>query len=67
MKGNTNIALNTDKSKLFLQKSQPQISCLPGVSVKQKHRYRVILGGEILGDKLSLNEALKLAGLGGVA
>ena len=60
MKSNTNIAQNTGKGKLFQQKSKPQISCVPGVSVKERCRDRVILGGEILGDKLSLNEALFL-------
>ena len=51
-------------------KEKPQIKSIPGIGAKEKHRYRVILGGRILGDKLSLEQALAAAGLeakGGVA
>jgi hypothetical protein len=41
---------------------KPQIESIPGASVKEPHRYRVTLNGEILGDKLTSDEALKLAG-----
>jgi hypothetical protein len=37
-----------------------QISSIPGISPKERHRYQVTLGGEILGDRLTLDEALKL-------
>lgn len=40
---------------------KPQISSIPGTSPKQRDRYRVVLGGEILGEKLTIDEALKLA------
>jgi hypothetical protein len=39
-----------------------QISTIPGTLPKERHRYRVALNEEILGDKLTLDEALKLAG-----
>jgi hypothetical protein len=39
-----------------------QISSIPGIPAKERNRYRVTFNGEILGDKLTLDEALKLAG-----
>jgi hypothetical protein len=45
--------------KLFRQK--PQILSIPGISPKELHRYRVILGSEVLGDRLTMDEALLLA------
>jgi hypothetical protein len=39
-----------------------QIQSVPGIPAKERNRYRVVLNGEILGDKLTLDEALKLAG-----
>lgn len=45
-----------------LQKcSKPQISSTPGIPPKEKHRYRVSLGNRILGDRLTLDEAIALA------
>lgn len=46
---------------IFSKTSKPQIATTPGLSPKERNRYRVIFGTEILGDKLSLDEALKLA------
>ena len=45
--------------------SKPQIKSIPAISPREKHRYRVVLDGVILGDKLSLEEALAAAGMGG--
>jgi hypothetical protein len=42
-------------------KAKPQISSIPGVSPKDSKRYRVKLGHKILGDRLCLDEALKIA------
>jgi hypothetical protein len=42
-------------------RQKPQISSIPGVSPKQRDRYRVVMGDRILGDRLTLDEALKLA------
>lgn len=42
-------------------KTKPQIVSIPGISLKELHRYRVTLGSRILGDRLTLDEALKLA------
>jgi hypothetical protein len=44
-----------------LFRHKPQIVSAPGVSPKERSRYRVTLGGEVLGDRLTLDEALKLA------
>jgi hypothetical protein len=30
---------------------KPQISSIPGISPKEPHRYRVVLGGQVLGDR----------------
>jgi hypothetical protein len=44
------------------RKSQkPQISTTPGISQKERDRYRLVLGDRILGDFLSIEEALALA------
>jgi len=39
---------------------KPQISSLPGAHPRERHRYRVMVGDGILGDRLTLDEALKL-------
>jgi hypothetical protein len=39
---------------------KPQISSIPGISPKQRDRYHVVLGDEILGDRLTLDEAIAL-------
>jgi len=44
-----------------IKSQKPQISSTPGTSPKVRNRYRVRLGDEILGDHLSLDEALALA------
>jgi hypothetical protein len=49
-----------------LKKGQkPQISSVPGVSPKERNRYRVMLGAQILGMHLTIDEALELAAKGG--
>ena len=40
---------------------KPQICSVPGVCPKQRNRYRVLMGDRILGDRLTLDEALLLA------
>ncbi|NER48434.1 MAG: hypothetical protein F6J92_17365 [Symploca sp. SIO1A3] len=47
----------------FQGKQKPQIISIPGIPLKEKYRYRVTLGHEILGDKLSFEQAAELAGL----
>jgi hypothetical protein len=44
-----------------LFRHKPQIVSTPGICPKERCRYRVVLGGEVLGDRLTLDEALKLA------
>lgn len=46
---------------LPLKRQKPQITSVPGASIKERDRYRVSLGAVILGDKLTLDEAVKLA------
>ena len=65
MKDNTNIAQNTNNRKLFQQNFKPQISSIPGVSPKEKHRYRVTLNGQVLDTHLTFEEAVLVAGMGG--
>ena len=38
-----------------------QITSIPGISPKERHRYRVLMGDRILGDRLTLDEAIALA------
>jgi hypothetical protein len=45
--------------ELFTPK--PQILSIPGVPIAERKRYRVTLADELLGDFLSIDEALKLA------
>jgi len=47
------------ETKLFSEKAQ--IGSIPSVSPKQRNRYRVVLGREILGERLTLDEAIALA------
>jgi hypothetical protein len=53
------------KSKKHLFAQRPQIASVPGASRKERQRYRVLFGKQILGDRLSLGEALKMAQGGG--
>jgi len=39
---------------------KPQISSIPGIFPKERNRYRVMIGGQALGDRLSIDEALLL-------
>ena len=43
------------------QRGKPQISSIPGISPKKRDRYRVMVGDRVLGDRLTLDEALNLA------
>lgn len=40
---------------------KPQIQSCPGVPMRQRARYRVVLGDEILGERLTIDQALALA------
>lgn len=40
---------------------KPQISSIPGIAPKERCRYRVTLGDQILGDFLTIDEAIALA------
>ena len=64
--GETSQASNSSSSRpktAQLQRfsAKPQISSLPGMSPKERHRYRVALGSEVLGTHLTLDQALLLA------
>ena len=43
------------------KRHKPQISSVPGAHPLERNRYRVMVGGEILGDRLTLDEALVIA------
>jgi hypothetical protein len=47
------------EAQLFRRK--PQIVSIPGIPLKERHRYRVTSGGKVLGDFLTLDEAIALA------
>ncbi len=47
------------KLEAFTKKAQ--ISTIPGISPRERHRYRVTFGSEVLGERLTVDEALKLA------
>jgi len=44
---------------------KPQICSTPGTSPKERDRYRVTFQGQILGDHLSIDQAIELAKRGG--
>jgi hypothetical protein len=50
-------------SPLHEGKLKPQISSISGISPKERHRYQLKLGDRVLGDWLTLDEALKLMAL----
>jgi hypothetical protein len=39
---------------------KPQISSIPGISVKRRDRYQVVFRDQVLGDHLTLDEAIAL-------
>jgi hypothetical protein len=49
-------------SEYNLISQKPQITSIPGVSVRERNRYRVVLGDAILGDFLTIEQALELVG-----
>lgn len=51
--------VSPQKPEIFRQKAQ--IISVPGISPKQRDRYRVVLGTRVLGARLSLDEALRLS------
>ena len=64
----TNIAQNPPAYRrqldIFIHQGnlhKPQILSIPGISPKQRDRYRVLLGDRILGDRFIQGEAIVLA------
>jgi hypothetical protein len=49
------------ESVLPLKRQKPQISSTPNIPPRERNRYRVTLEGQIIGDKLTLDEAVALA------
>ncbi len=43
------------------KRQKPQISSVPGIPPKERNRYRVVFGEQILGDRLTIEQALSLA------
>lgn len=43
------------------KRQKPQILSIPGASPKERNRYRVLLGEKVLGDRLTAQEAQRLA------
>ncbi len=48
-----------------IKSQKPQISSTPGTSPKELSRYRVTLAGQVLGDRLTADEAIQIAKWGG--
>jgi hypothetical protein len=48
-----------------VKSQKPQVSRTPGTSPKELFRYRVTFQGQILGDHLSIDQAIELAKRGG--
>jgi hypothetical protein len=42
------------------KKQKPQIVSVPGISPKERDRYRLLFGDRILGNRLTLDEAIAL-------
>lgn len=57
----------TPEIKEWVKRQKPQISLTPGISIKEKNHYRVTLAGEVLADRLSLDQALQVAAKRGKA
>ena len=51
------------QTQAFQRKRKPQIISILGIAAKEKYRWRVVLRGRVLVDRLSLEEALEKAGL----
>jgi hypothetical protein len=51
----------------FLKTQTPQIESIPGIPAKEQKRYRVMVGDEILGTHLTIDQALELAAKRGKA
>lgn len=62
----TNCSFSLSPPPLLKKREKPQVSGIPGIPPRERHRYRVTLGEEILGDRLTLDEAVTLANLKGV-
>lgn len=45
----------------FAKKQKPQISIIPGISPRERNRYRVLLGDQVLGNQLNIDQAIALA------
>lgn len=54
-------------SLLLYRPHKPQIVSVPGLSHKERDRYRVVIGEEILGDRLTIEGAIELVKQGGEA
>jgi hypothetical protein len=59
-----NSPLKRKQLELFVRQGnrhKPQISSIPGISPKQRDRYRVMLSDVVFGDRLTFDEAIALA------
>jgi hypothetical protein len=50
----------SSKQQIQAFSKKPQISSIPGVPPRERHRYRVTLGDKLLGEYLDLDQALQL-------
>lgn len=47
------------------KRQKPQISSIPGVSPKERNRYQVMIGDEVIAARLTSDEAFEVAKQGG--
>jgi hypothetical protein len=52
---------NTRPLHLLNKRQKPQISGIPGVSVTERQRYRVMIGDHLIASHLDLDSALEIA------
>ena len=59
---NSSVSLQkTPNLQRFTRKQNPQISSIPGICPKDRHRYQVTHETELLGDRLTIDQAILLA------
>jgi hypothetical protein len=50
-----------DPLHLLNKRQKPQVSSIPGVSVTERERYRVMIGDRIIATGLNIDDALEVA------
>lgn len=51
-------------SPLFEKPAKPQVASIPGIRLTEEKRYRIVLEGKVLHDRLTSDQALEILGKG---